>query len=265
VRFVIYCHTCIPSGKKYVGQTKLTLEARWRQHVSGHSKCRVFCAAIRKYGPDVFDHEVLEECTTQESANAAEAKWIAALNTVAPNGYNLDGGGGVAPRHAETCRRLREMWSPSKREQHSAIIRAVRAAQLPATRKEISRKAHDAQSPAQRSARGRKAAASMTAAQKSARGRMAVVVDTPMLRQRRGATRRETWAALTPVQRSAIVRKGWVTLSTAQRAARMRKVMPPERRSAAAYKREARKRFRRLVALLHAVPVAASAALGYGC
>lgn len=80
--YVIYCHTCIPTGKKYVGQTRLTMEHRWAQHLtSARARSTThFHAAIRKYGPEAFSHEVLDEVEGQEAANAAEVEWIAKLD-----------------------------------------------------------------------------------------------------------------------------------------------------------------------------------------
>lgn len=101
-RFVIYCHTNSVNGKKYVGQTCSTMERRWTHHVSNalsRPRGGAFHAAIRKYGLDVFKHEILDVVVTQEGANIAEMRWIEHLGTLCPHGYNLDGGGG---RHPDT-------------------------------------------------------------------------------------------------------------------------------------------------------------------
>lgn len=111
-----------------------TIEHRWRQHVNASRRagrggyCRLFSTAIRKYGPEAFDHEVLEIVRGREAADAAEARWIAVLGTVAPGGYNLRAGGNTAPVHPETRKRQ----SKNTRE-HAARIgpearRAIAAA-----------------------------------------------------------------------------------------------------------------------------------------
>jgi group I intron endonuclease len=111
--FTIYCHTNKVNGKRYVGQTKQSMAQRWDVHVYHALKywkaprCRVFANAIRKYGADAFEHEVLEVVATQEEANVAEVKWIACMNCRVPHGYNLDAGGGRVPRHPETIEKLR--------------------------------------------------------------------------------------------------------------------------------------------------------------
>ena len=75
-KWTIYCHTHIESGRRYIGLTKQTWQARWAGHVSqalsrksgwGH-----FQNAIRKYGKDAFGCTVLQICDTLEQANAAE-------------------------------------------------------------------------------------------------------------------------------------------------------------------------------------------------
>ena len=52
-------------------------------------------AAIAKYGWENFTVEVLETCLVSK-LNECEIFFIAALNTKAPNGYNLTGGGDTA-------------------------------------------------------------------------------------------------------------------------------------------------------------------------
>lgn len=101
--FTIYCHVHRESGRRYVGQTKKTLLQRWNQHVytSGQTKKKGwsrFANAIRKYGKDAFDHEVLEVCATVEEANLAEEKWISHFDTCNPEkGFNFKRGGDHRP------------------------------------------------------------------------------------------------------------------------------------------------------------------------
>lgn len=108
-RFTIYCVTNTVNGKRYVGQTSDTVEVRWKAHVaSSRNKggCRVFCAAIRKYGAAAFVREILEVVATQSEADAAETKWISAKESRVPNGYNLTSGGGSYGRLHEESKRL---------------------------------------------------------------------------------------------------------------------------------------------------------------
>ena len=109
-RFTIYCHTNKVNGKRYVGQTVDTMEERWKEHVSAaksNQGARIFGAAIRKYGPDAFDHEILEVIVgTQKEVDIAEAKWIVQRGSRAPNGYNLAAGGGGPGYHHEDSKKL---------------------------------------------------------------------------------------------------------------------------------------------------------------
>lgn len=87
---LIYKVTNKVTGKSYIGQTRYSLEFRWRQHL--HKKDNTyFHNAIRKYGPDNFSREVLEECDVSE-LNSREIYYIAKYDTFR-NGYNLTKGG----------------------------------------------------------------------------------------------------------------------------------------------------------------------------
>lgn len=87
---IIYKITNKVNGKSYIGQTRYTLEFRWRQHL--HKKDNVyFHNAIKKYGAENFSLEVLEECDL-DKLNSREIFYIAKYNTF-ENGYNLTIGG----------------------------------------------------------------------------------------------------------------------------------------------------------------------------
>ncbi|MHB8330789.1 MAG: GIY-YIG nuclease family protein [Candidatus Dormibacteria bacterium] len=137
-RYIIYCHTS-PSGKQYIGQTKKTMEKRWRAHVRDASYKKttahtspIFHAAIRKYGPDAFTHEILDVVFSQEGANIAECVWIEKRGTVSPGGYNLDRGGRTHSVHE------------SSRQKMSKSMRAVRAAHTAEEKAALSAKIREA-------------------------------------------------------------------------------------------------------------------------
>lgn len=86
----IYKITNKVNGKSYIGQTRYTVEFRWRQHQ--HKKDNVyFHNAIKKYGASNFTIETLEECDI-EQLNSREIFYIAKYDTF-NNGYNLTIGG----------------------------------------------------------------------------------------------------------------------------------------------------------------------------
>lgn len=89
---IVYKVTNTVNGHFYIGQTKTRFSSRWSKHCQDarNGAGWVMAAAIRKYGPDAFTHEIVEECADRASLNAAEVKHIVAL---CPH-YNAMGGGG---------------------------------------------------------------------------------------------------------------------------------------------------------------------------
>ena len=86
----IYKITNKVNNKSYIGQTRYTVEFRWRQHQ--HKKDNTyFHNAIHKYGIENFTVETLEECEV-EDLNSREIFNIAKYDTF-KNGYNLTIGG----------------------------------------------------------------------------------------------------------------------------------------------------------------------------
>ena len=60
---IVYKITNRVNGKSYIGHSVRTLEQRWKSHLSSvrqGSKFR-FHSAIRKYGVDFWDHEIIFE------------------------------------------------------------------------------------------------------------------------------------------------------------------------------------------------------------
>jgi group I intron endonuclease len=123
VRYTIYCHIHVDSGRRYVGLTSQTVEKRWKNHIhaaksSNGKNCFHFANAIRRYGKDAFTHEVLEVCTDLDQANLAEEWWIRQLDTRNPEfGFNLKQGGSHTPHP------IKNPWDrPGYREKHKDDI-----------------------------------------------------------------------------------------------------------------------------------------------
>ena len=89
-KIVIYCYHCIPTGKKYVGQTinERDRKAQHRYDALVQNSDAVFHRAIRKYGWDSFIYGVIEQT---DDINR-EVHWIEQLNTY-HEGYNATTGG----------------------------------------------------------------------------------------------------------------------------------------------------------------------------
>lgn len=93
----IYKVTNKTNGKCYIGQST-NIEFRWSQHrtrpfqkSSENYNCK-FYRAIRKYGLENFDFEVVEECPSNQLGDR-EKFYIALYGSFGDNGYNMNEGG----------------------------------------------------------------------------------------------------------------------------------------------------------------------------
>jgi len=80
---------------KYVGQTRQSLEKRWKHHLteSKSKSQRPLYRALNKYGIENFELSVLEECAVDD-LNEREMYWINHFNTFKSSyGYNATSGG----------------------------------------------------------------------------------------------------------------------------------------------------------------------------
>lgn len=95
----IYCYTNKKNNKQYIGQTN-NIERRKKQHLQDSIHCHQghevsynspFHSAVRKYGIDSFNFEILEiiETNNWDEVNELETKYIKEKNSLSPNGYNL--------------------------------------------------------------------------------------------------------------------------------------------------------------------------------
>lgn len=103
--YYIYKATNKINGKSYIGQT-VDYKSRVWQHMRCYEKedCK-FHDAIKEFGSDNFDWEVLETCNGKEKANDLERKYIELFNSYR-NGYN-DNKGGVGGHNARAIVRLK--------------------------------------------------------------------------------------------------------------------------------------------------------------
>lgn len=86
----IYKVTNKVNGKVYIGQTRRSVEFRWKQHIKSKD-CYDFHKAIKEYGVANFEVTTLEECPVEE-LNSREIYWISKYNSF-KNGYNMTKGG----------------------------------------------------------------------------------------------------------------------------------------------------------------------------
>lgn len=82
----VYCVTNNLNGKQYVGQT-ITQHSR---HGHGHA----IRAAYKKHGFKNFSYDIIcDTVADDKTLDYLEQFWINVIGTLAPNGYNLEGGG----------------------------------------------------------------------------------------------------------------------------------------------------------------------------
>lgn len=99
---IIYKVTNRINGMVYIGQTKNSLQRRWKQHINNAKRwyaCHKLQAAINEFGPERFLVEEIDSAGTVEEALEKEAYWIQVYNS-AKYGYNVSPGGkGGGHRH----------------------------------------------------------------------------------------------------------------------------------------------------------------------
>lgn len=122
----VYVITNLINGKKYVGQTKYSVEERWRAHKSSALTGQgtgLIHKAIRKYGVESFVVTEVAVAPTQAALDESEDAVICALTSLAPHGYNLKAGGGGRCHHPDTKRRMSEILKgrPVSQEQRDKI------------------------------------------------------------------------------------------------------------------------------------------------
>lgn len=101
--YIVYCYTNNLNNKKYIGITSRSLEERERNHIyesrNKSNKCynSPFKRAIRKYGIQSFNKEILDIVDTLEEACELEKYYIEKFQTYYKyknsNGYNATIGG----------------------------------------------------------------------------------------------------------------------------------------------------------------------------
>jgi len=144
---IVYAATS-PTGKQYVGQTVHSLKVRKTQHKSNAKTGKrrsYFLPALVKYGFENFTWDTLETCLSLEELNKGEIFWIEELNTLSPNGYNLNMGGeaGGLPSE-ETKRRMsiaqkKRASFPEETRKRMGMAQKKRAPASEETRRKISK------------------------------------------------------------------------------------------------------------------------------
>ena len=93
--YTVYMHTSKTTGKKYIG---ITCQQPWTKRFngdgSGYRNCVHFWHAIKKYGWDDFEHEIITTCETENKAMKLERYYIKQYQSNNDEyGYNIKEGG----------------------------------------------------------------------------------------------------------------------------------------------------------------------------
>lgn len=119
--YLIYKHTNKINGKVYIGQTCQRARIRW-QYGDGYRHNLHFYAAIKKYGWNNFEHEILYTSLTKEEADELEIQLIAKYKaTNSQFGYNSLTGGANGAKYLTEEERI----AARKVSQHEAYKKMV--------------------------------------------------------------------------------------------------------------------------------------------
>lgn len=101
--YKVYKHTNKINGKIYIGITSNTLKQRWN---GGYNNNKHFSDAIKKYGKDGFESEIIADNLTKAQAEQMERDYIKKYDTTDhTKGYNIELGGNSNGKHAEETKR----------------------------------------------------------------------------------------------------------------------------------------------------------------
>jgi group I intron endonuclease len=140
----IYLITNTVTGKMYVGQSKRISKRFWRHKdaVKTQNPREAFYLhrAMAKHGVENFKFEVLLYAKDSDYLNLMERNCISTYNTLSPNGYNLDTGGGVEKKLSEETKQklsiaLKGRPCPTKGRPHSEETKAKMSAALKGRKK----------------------------------------------------------------------------------------------------------------------------------
>lgn len=94
--YTVYQHKNKINGKVYIGITSREPEDRWGANGCNYKSSPHFYSAIRKYGWDNFEHNILFKNLTKEQACIKEQELISNFNSMNREfGYNCTSGGEI--------------------------------------------------------------------------------------------------------------------------------------------------------------------------
>ena len=90
---LIYKITNLVNGKIYIGQTRNSLEHRWKEHIWHYNPSMLIRKAIKKYGKNSFSIEKIAEANSRAELDMLEKHHIKEAPSLSPIGYNIKEGG----------------------------------------------------------------------------------------------------------------------------------------------------------------------------
>lgn len=105
----VYCITNRANGKQYIGQTNVSVESRYTEHIrcarAYTNPTQLLYRSIRKYGSQNFEVTTIDVVSAKtkfdlkQLLNELEVYYISKYNTYTPNGYNMTKGGYAFAEH----------------------------------------------------------------------------------------------------------------------------------------------------------------------
>ena len=118
--YLVYKHTT-PNGKVYIGITSKTTKERWRNNGTGYHHNNHWQSAIKKYGWENINHEILLENLTKEEAEKKEIELISLYKSNQREyGYNIASGGSVNKGFSRS-EEVRKKISKSLKERYKIV------------------------------------------------------------------------------------------------------------------------------------------------
>ena len=105
--YIVYQHKNKINNKIYIGITSQTPEQRWGSNGCNYKSSPHFYSAIKKYGWDNFEHNILFTNLTKEEACLKEQELIKKYNSMdRAYGYNSTSGGEIFSMNKETKEKI---------------------------------------------------------------------------------------------------------------------------------------------------------------
>lgn len=101
--YSVYKHTA-PNGKVYIGVTGVAPKCRWANGEGYRNQ--IFYRAVKKYGWENINSEILFEGLNKEEAEKKEIELISYYKSNIPEyGYNIQNGGSLAGKHFDLTKK----------------------------------------------------------------------------------------------------------------------------------------------------------------